>query len=87
MAKKEELNRLVTVEEAEATNLVVMGSRYIPFGHINDSWKRLLSKMEPGDELWEYCNAPHYWENLAGRQGIALVRNGEIIGELITKMN
>ena len=26
----------------------------VPFGGINDDWQRLLAKMQPGDELWNF---------------------------------
>lgn len=35
--------------------------------------------MKPGDEIWLYSSPPESWENLCGRSGYALVREGEVI--------
>jgi hypothetical protein len=58
-----------------------------PFGFINALWENLKSKMQDGDELWEYKSGGESWENLAGREGIALVRDGKIIDLMLTGMN
>jgi hypothetical protein len=47
-------------------------------------WKAILGRMEPGDELWDYC---HYEEGPEGkandcRSGYALVRDGRIIDHI-----
>jgi hypothetical protein len=43
--------------------------------------------MQEGDEIWKYCSPPQSWERLAGRAGIALVRNGEIVASRLTMLN
>ncbi len=43
--------------------------------------------MQVGDEVWEFNSPAHFWEHLAGRAGIALVRNGEVLDSIITSMN
>jgi hypothetical protein len=52
----------------------------VPFGHARDDWERLLAKMQPGDELWEYepasAHAVQTW-------GIALVRSGSLMSRVI----
>jgi hypothetical protein len=51
---------------------------------IKDPWQQVLAqKMVPGDEIWEFSSPPESWACLAGRAGIALVRDGEVV-ELIT---
>lgn len=87
---KEWLISKITVEEAEVKHMVIheeFGFKPVPFGFSNDSWNNMLSVMKLGDELWEYSSPNHFWENLAGREGIALVRNGEIVLDLLTRMN
>jgi hypothetical protein len=47
-------------------------------------WRALLRRMEPGDELWDYC---HYESGPEGetddwRSGYALVRNGRIVDHI-----
>ena len=82
--------RKITVEQAEAENLVTserLGTKPVPFGFCNPEWKALLAQMQPGDELWEFSTSGHSWEHLAGRAGIALVRNGKDICSVTTKMN
>lgn len=37
----------------------------------------IAAQMEPGDELWEWDSGG--WHCLAGRAGVAIVRNGQIV--------
>jgi hypothetical protein len=80
----------VTVAEVEAANLYShpdLGAEPIPFGYMNDRWRDLLAQMQPGDELRVFCSSPESWQNLAGRAGIALVRNGVKVASLTTMLN
>jgi len=43
--------------------------------------------MEQGDELWEFNSDDQSWEMLAGRAGLALARDGEIVADILTMMN
>jgi hypothetical protein len=43
--------------------------------------------MKPGDELWTFCSPAESWQNLAGRRGIVLLRDGMAIAEIVTLMN
>jgi len=81
------LQNKISIQDAEAKHLVLLDGRVIPFGHVYNQWKTLLSNMRDGDELHEFCSSDESWEFLAGREGIALVRNGEIITDIVTKMN
>ncbi|MCX6159543.1 MAG: hypothetical protein NTY74_16300 [Ignavibacteriae bacterium] len=84
------LTRKLTIEEAETEHLVKddrLGSEPVPFGFNNASWKQLLSMMQNGDELWEYCSPKKTWELLMGVAGIAILRNGEIVGAITTLEN
>jgi hypothetical protein len=45
------------------------------------------AEMCPGDELWTFRSPPDSWQLLAGRAGIALVRDEKPIRTIITLMN
>jgi hypothetical protein len=59
----------------------------IPFGFGNRLWREFVALMQEGDELWEFGSGDLSWQNLAGRAGIAIVRNGEIFDCRVTLMN
>ncbi len=44
-------------------------------------------KREPGDRVLYYCSERKEWDAGMGSEGYALVRNGEVIDELVLKMN
>jgi hypothetical protein len=50
-------------------------------------WQALKSAMRPGDELWTFTSPADSWAHLAGRAGIALVRNRTIVSAIVTLMN
>ncbi len=77
------LSEKVTVRQSEAANM--SGGK--AFGYQHRKWERLKQDMQPGDELWEFCSPEDTWVHLKGRQGYAVVRNGEIVTTLITSMN
>ena len=53
-----------------------------------DDWRwEFRERMKEGDELWEFDSPAHFWEHLAGRAGIALVRSGEVVASHVTKLN
>jgi hypothetical protein len=84
------LQRRVTVEEAEQQNMILddrLGRKAVPFGFMNEKWKAFIAQMVEGDQLWEFISPPDTWQNLCGRQGIAIVRNGEVLSTLVTEMN
>jgi len=81
------LQNKISIQDAEAKNMADIDGCDIPFGYVYNQWKTLLSKMRDGDELHEFCSSDESWDFLAGREGIALVRNGEIITDIVTKMN
>jgi hypothetical protein len=77
------LKEQVTVADAEAANF--QGGK--PFGFQHLKWERLKGKMAPGDELWFFTSPPHTWVHLMGREGYAVVRQGEVIDSLITSQS
>ncbi len=93
---KEWLKNKTTVAEAEAEHMVDLvyepgspmhGPTHIAFGNANARWLALVAKMQEGDELWTFDSPLETWENLCGRRGYSIVRDGEIIDSLIIGMN
>jgi hypothetical protein len=84
------LQKRITVAEAEARHMVLsdkLGPHPVPFGYQNARWRELIGETQDGDELWEFASSPESWQQLAGRAGIALVRNGEIVASIVTRLN
>ncbi len=52
-----------------------------------DELLHMVELKETGDELWFFSTPPETWETKAGRGGIALTRDGEVIYAIITMMN
>lgn len=77
----------VTVENAEATNMVKIDGRKVPFGYSNSQWLYMLRIMEDGDRLFEFRSPEETWKCFAGLEGVALVRNGEIVADLVMLLN
>jgi hypothetical protein len=80
----------VTVDEAEAKHMVSddrLGPDPVSFGFTYNDWTALVKQILPGDELWEFCSPPPSWERLAGRQGIVLLRDGNVVASILTAMN
>jgi hypothetical protein len=44
---------------------------------IKERTSEIAAQMQPGDELWEWDGGG--WHRFAGRGGIAIVRNGQIV--------
>jgi hypothetical protein len=76
------LSEKVSIAQAEAENM----SDGRPFGYLHLKWERLKAHMARGDELWEFRSPPNTWIHLMGREGYAVVRNGQIVESLITTM-
>ena len=79
--------RKITVEEAEKLNMADVDGHKIAFGYSNNQWVNLCEEMKKGDELYVFRTPDESWDNLAGREGIALVRKGKIVAEIITIMS
>jgi hypothetical protein len=77
------LQKQLTVEAVETENM----QEGIPFGCMNERWVALKSQMIDGDEIWEFCSSAASWDHLAGRAGLALVRNGKAIDCIVTIIN
>lgn len=83
------LRQKITVEEAEAMNMVIneQWPHGRPFGYVYWEWRELLHQRRDGDEIWIYRSSDESWEQMMGQEGIALVRDGEIVEAFITSMN
>jgi hypothetical protein len=82
---KDWLQERATAAEAEAHH--TSPEWPVPFGALNAEWEQMLTQMQPGDELWSFASPRESWEQLAGRAGYALVRDGVAIAVLVTMMN
>jgi hypothetical protein len=84
------IKKYLSIGEAEKENMVNdprLGDSPVPFGFSNSEWRELLAEMQHGDELWTFSTSDESWDNLAGRAGISLVRNGKEVSCIVTKMN
>ena len=84
------IRKYISVEEAENENIVTdprLGDSPVPFGFSNHEWLELLAEMQDGDELWTFTTSVESWDNMAGRAGISLVRNGKEVTCIIRRMN
>ena len=91
---KEWLQKQITIAEAETAYPGITDDRVKnfpdaakPFGFRHAEWEAFKTHMQPGDQLWTFMSPPKSWEDLAGRSGIALVRNGAPIETIIGAMN
>ena len=91
---KDWLDKKISVAEAEAEHPGIRDERVQrfpdaakPFGFRNKAWEAIKAAMQPGDELWTFSSPADSWQHLAGRAGVALVRDGNPIEALVTVMN
>ncbi len=91
------LIRRVTVEEAEAASLaeidwlraqgISVSKPRVPFRAQSAEWQALKDVMRDGDELWQFSSPEKTWERLMGRGGFVVLRDGEVIGKIVTIFN
>ena len=86
------LDKPITLEAAERAYMPPRDDRSDPaprkpFGFNNAQWEELKAHMQPGDELWTFSSPADSWQHLAGRAGVALVRNKKVVGAIVTLMN
>jgi hypothetical protein len=88
------LDKKISVAEAEATHPGVADDRVErfpeaakPFGFQSREWEALKAEMKPGDEIWSFSSPASSWQDLAGRAGVVLVRDGNPIKALVTMLN
>ena len=62
--------------------------RRIAISDLEQDVAELFSELaEPADELWEFSSPLETWQLMAGRGGVALVRDGSVVAHLIRVMN
>jgi len=85
---KQWLKRL-TVQQAEADNSGETQGHDIPFGTKNSEWVRLVSKIREGDQLYAYRESPprhsRAFKNSIPSEGVALVRDGDVVAQVSTR--
>jgi len=88
------LEERISIEEAERrfTPMPDDRSSYVPqlrkpFGFRNARREELKARVQVGDEIWTFRSPPETWEDLAGRAGVALVRENKMIDAVVTAMN
>ena len=90
------LRNRITVEQVKAKHLSdnltddpIEAARRLQVARLfgGHQWHEFLASVQEGDELWEFSSSDLSWNHLAGRAGIALVRNGEIFDCILTSIN
>ena len=87
---KEWLQEQTTLQQAEQDHLLKderLGPNPIPFGFQHEQWLRFKAQIKPGDEIWKFSSSADSWQHLAGRAGLCIVRNGEIVDSIVTMKN
>ena len=79
--KPKALERIRTKDKHRAEQLQKV------FGYQNEEWQSFKAKIQPGDELWEYCTSKSSWDELQGGAGYELVRDGSVIASILTRVN
>jgi len=72
-----------TLEDAEARH---PGLQH-PSSLLYRDWQALKAAMQPADEIFAFHSSPESWRALAGRGGIALVRAGKVVREVVIILN
>lgn len=75
------LRERISIEQVEADHIREGES----FSHAR--WLELKAQMVEGDELWSFCSDDSSWQDLCGRAGIALVRQGRAIDGIVMLTN
>ncbi|BDD88840.1 hypothetical protein [Desulfofustis limnaeus] len=71
----ENLGKKITIQEVEAEYELFF------------EWEELKPFIRNNDELWAYNTDQESWDHLAGESGVALVRDGEVIASIMTKIS
>lgn len=84
--RDEALVRRLTLEEAQARAGIANPDHPSMPSRVAE-WERFTASMLPDDEFWAYCTPKWTWQALAGRAGIALVRDNKVVAKIITMLN
>lgn len=52
--------------------------------YLSKAWGEEIAN---GAEIWFYRSPNEFWEGMCGREGIALVKDGEVLDDCLTVMN
>ena len=84
------LTKKITINQAETDYLEQddrISPKPVPFGFYNHHWNLLKAELRDGDELWLFSSPKETWQNLCGRGGICIVRDGEVVKTMVTVLN
>jgi hypothetical protein len=56
-------------------------------GMQNQRWVKFREEIQEDDELWFFCSPVESWRAKCGRSGYTIVRKGEIVRSLVTRLN
>jgi len=59
----------------------------VPFGFGNAEWVAFKKAVKRGDQIVRCRSSDHSWQHLAGQSGLALVRTGCIVKNMVTLVN
>jgi hypothetical protein len=85
--ERENTRRAVDFRKVDRRSPERVAALLKPFGYANGEWEALKNTMQPGDEFWTFASSPASWRALAGRAGLALVRDGKIVATIVTMLN
>jgi len=83
MIPQDWLKRKFTIADIENAN----SSSGRPFNYLNKEWNAMKAAMKPVDEVWSFSSSPASWSMRGGRAGVAVVREGEVVAVLVTRLN
>ena len=92
---KDWLKTKVNIEDVEKENTCEIGpdkighpvKEMVVFGYVNNQWLRLKEQWLPGDELWYFSSSTTSFMSLCGRAGYCIMRNGEVVDFVFTRMS
>lgn len=58
-----------------------------PFDFVNDRWEECKAGLRHGDTLVQFSTDRASWENLGGREGLAILRHGYMADKFVITMN
>jgi hypothetical protein len=58
-----------------------------PGGFKHEAWLKFRAQYQAGDELRIFCSPKDTWNELAGRAGYAIVRDGEVVDIFVSVMS
>lgn len=77
----------ISKENAEAINMVKIDGCNVAFGYNNTQWRNVLELMEEGDKLYEFRSLEESWKCFSGKEGLALVRKGVVVADIVILLN